>query len=190
MPIQVYTHYFTTDTIVIEAHEHYQKRSFRNKTAISSPNGCQYLSVPLSKGKHHQTKIRSIKIANDVNWRLQHKKAIINNYKASPFLRYYPQLIQILDREHFSLFDMNLEIHQQILEILDLNEKMIHFTHDYDPNNNYSLNIKDTIYKGNMMYPQVFDSKNGFIEGLSILDLIFNLGPESSLYLKRLSLTS
>ncbi len=190
MPVKIYAQYFNHDTVVIEAQENYQKRSFRNKSAILSPTGQQLLSIPLSKGKHNNAPVKSIDIANETDWRRQHQKAIMNNYKASPFLSYYPELTSILDDKYQKLFDLNLKIHNLILRILDLSSRVYTLSSTYHPNNRYNLGIKDSAYTGNTPYPQVFDSKLGFTDGLSILDLIFHLGPESSLYLKRLALTS
>ena len=85
------------DSIEIQAAEHYQKNSLRNRCYLTGSQGKYLLSVPLVKGKNQQQKIKDVRISYDFDWTTLHLKTISNNYIKSPFFNhYYPAIVQIL----------------------------------------------------------------------------------------------
>ncbi len=177
------------DSVYIEAYENYQKRSIRNRTYISGANKIIHLSVPLTQGKNSQLPIQSVEISYDEDWVQHHLENIYTCYSQSAFFEHYIGGIEsiLLARPKY-LFELNLSLLKHILPILSINSTLL-LTNDYQKHNNISLkdkfiNIplrtKQEISKLNQAYyPQVFEDRYGFIPELSILDLIFCMGPEA-----------
>jgi len=193
-PLGLYSNYLDKDKILIEAHENYQKRSYRNRYFISGPNGIIQMSIPLVKGKNHRTPIRDVKISYDSRWPHQHIHTIKSCYGSAPyFIHYEDEIVPVLDKKFTFLLDLNLAMMQKFIILTGI-KKDIEFTESYireyrqgDFRNHYSIkNLESNAVK----YPQVFEEKFGFISGLSILDLLFCTGPESKLYLSRMKAAS
>ncbi len=175
----------------VEYHENYQKRSYRNRMRIMSPSGPLLLTVPLGKGKHQQLPISQVKIAYDEPWQHQHLKSIKSCYGSSPYYEYYyEELEELLLRK----FDLLIELYEACSAFIvkhigiEISEKTIDYlksSHDmYDLRKSKSNH--DAIFTE---YEQVFSPTLGFISNLSILDLLFNLGPETKLYLNSQDIT-
>ena len=159
----------------------YKKKTHRNKSFLYGPNGIIRLSIPVNKiGKTDNEKY----ICYDQNWQLRHWKTILNCYSSSPFFDfYYPDIKKIFFSDYKLLSHFNIAMTEKIISLLNFKldfKKKINinsFLTDYE-------NLVQTKSKKKFpKYPQVFDYKHGFIENLSILDLIFNVGPESNNYL-------
>ncbi len=105
------------ETVALEAAEHYQKGSLRNRCHIAGPNGIQRLSIPLVKGKHQQTPIREVRISYETSWQRQHRRSIQADYGNAPFYEHYVGDIQpFYERKWDLLFDYNLEFQTLILK--------------------------------------------------------------------------
>ncbi len=177
----------SSDVIEIEAFETYKKQTYRNRYEIAGPNGRQALSVPVNKNGMTNCPVGEVRVSYDNNWLKNHIKSIETAYNSSPFFLYYKdEFFDIFKKKHEFLFEMNKEFLQLILKILEI-DKQIHFTTEfkktYEPE---ILDLREKIspkkprlHKTYTPYYQVFMEKNGFIEDLSVLDLIFNMGPES-----------
>lgn len=193
-PCALYSNYLDKDKILIEAHENYQKRSYRNRYFISGPNGVIPLSIPLMKGKNHHTPIKDVKISYDLRWTHRHIHTIKSCYGSSPYYMHYEEeILSVFEENHTFLIDFNLRMMMTFIHLTDIGKK-IEQTESYereyasgDYRNYYS--IKKLIHH-DVKYPQVFEEKFGFISGLSILDLLFCTGPESKLYLSHMKATS
>ncbi len=175
---------------ITEIQEHFQKRSWRNKMAILAPNGIQNLSIPLEKGKT-QTLITDVQIAYHEDWIKAHTNAIRTAYSSAPYFEYYiNELVEILQSRFEKLFDLNEILESWLSKKLDIHYDKLH-TSSFEKN--YSAEFYDFRRKPiNCQLPyyhQVFEDKFGFTQGLSILDLLFNCGPESIIHLKNALIT-
>lgn len=184
------------DEIVLEAKENYQKGSYRNRFRISNSYGEYDLSVPLKKGKNEKQSIKLTQISYTENWELKHWRAIKAAYGRSPFFEHYEDLIEpIFYKNHRYLFDLNFEICEVLKGILGINVKFSESKEYLPPSENLSYDLRNIIHpkphraKNDydfmpVAYGQVFESKHGFLENMSVLDLIFCCGPESRLVLR------
>ena len=195
----------TPATAYIEACENFQKQSYRNRCYFYGADGVQSLQVPiLHEGGTHKQPISEIKIDWSKPWLLQHKRAIISAYRTSAYFEYYQdELFAILDSQPEKLFDLNMAIIRFFIEKTGLAIDL-RTTENYSPDgliqtvdgsaiqcNDHRETIHpkraNNILEGlNLKKPyfQVFAQKHGFQSDLSIMDLLFNEGPESICYLK------
>ncbi|MFZ4545021.1 MAG: WbqC family protein [Saprospiraceae bacterium] len=190
-PIPVFSQIALNDTgIIVEQFEHYQKRSFRNKCTIATANGLQVLTIPLVSGKNAQQLIRDVKISDEDRWQAIHWQAIRSAYGKSPFFEYYSDYFEPLyAKKQVFLFDFNFELLNLVLKLLKMEipvecSTAYYKSHDsagdvVDCRNQFSKITTETVAK---KYPQVFEDRHGFIPFLSIIDLLFCMGPNSKLY--------
>ncbi len=172
--------------ILIEAHENYQKNSFRNRCDILSANGPLSLSVPLRKGKNTAMPIRDVEIAFDMSWHKKHWQAIRSAYGSAPFFEHYEMQIKdnLLNPSPL-LFDFNISLIELIIKLSGLDIQLsltTTFEKEYDPG--FYLDLRDAKkykeYKSSVAFPsyeQVFADKFEFQQGLSFLDLLMCQGP-------------
>lgn len=160
--------------IFIEAHENFQKQTLRTRCRIATANGVQTLTVPVSGSGS----IKDIKISDHNNWRHLHWQALASAYGSSPFFEYYADdIAPFFEKKWDFLFDYNLEITHKMCELLDIRTE-IRLTDEYQ---GCSFNQ----HNDSKPYYQVFQSRHGFISDLSILDLLFNMGPEAIICLMK-----
>ena len=188
-PIEAISHMSSAQTIFIEANEHYQKRSFRNKCVLIGSNGINQFTIPLEKGKHQQKPIADVCINYDEHWVSQFLKLCQSNYRSSPYYDFLvPSISTILNKKHTFLLDLNQELLQWIVNFLDL-DSHIELTKAYSKHYDDLLDLRHKILpntapsKDSKSYPQVFIEKHGFIDNASVLDLLFCCGKESIYYL-------
>lgn len=165
----------------LEIHENYQKRSIRNRTQILSSNGPINISIPLKKGKTNLP-ITKVQIAYDEPWYDNHLKSIISAYGTAPYFDFYiDKMIDLYKSKTELLFDFNTKAHLMVNSIIGLND--ISHTISYDKSDQVlRLDFGQKEKLPDLLIPeyaQVFTEKYGFTPNLSILDLIFNVGPES-----------
>ena len=186
--IQYFTLILKHKGLTLEANENYQKRSYRNRYCIGSQKGILNLSIPLSKGKNEQQSIRDVIISSDHNWQSQHWNSICSSYGKSPYFIYYKDEIkELLLSNEKSLFQYNKNI---ILEICN----MLKIPITIEPTTGFEKNAETSFYNkiklnnpmDSIPYYQVYEKENQFLNNLSILDLIFHMGPESILYLRKM----
>ncbi|WP_372754741.1 WbqC family protein [Labilibaculum sp.] len=195
-PIEYYCALVYYPEIVVEQWEHYSKQSYRNRCTIYGANGILPLSIPVVKATNKKVLTKDVQIAYDTNWQKLHWKGIEAAYKSSPFYEYYiDDFEQFFKQKWTSLLEFNNAIQQVIFEILEV-EPNIQFSADFIDFGNPSFDdYREIIHPkpqksgtDNLFtpdkYTQVFGDKYGFIANLSILDLIFNLGPDSLTYLE------
>jgi hypothetical protein len=161
--------------IEIDSVENYQKRSQRNKYKILAANGIEELSVPLRKGKSAQKNITEVLIAYDEDWITNHLKSIKSAYGNSAYFEhYFPKIEKLFHQKFEKIYDLNMAALSLILSTLKMDIAI--------ENSQEFLKIYEAEYQ-RKPYPQVFENKYGFSENLSILDLLFNTGPEAKNYL-------
>lgn len=164
---------WNSKAVELEAHEHYQKGSLRNRCHIAGPNGVQRLSIPLEKGKHRQMPIREVRIAYDEPWQRQHWRSITTAYGNAPFFEHYADgVFAFYDRKYTFLFDYNLDFLTFILQKKLGWPGEIRLTESFrPPQAGYPEAIESAI-----RYSQVFEDRHGFLPDLSVLDLLFCCG--------------
>lgn len=192
--IQFFTKWMSGAEIVIEAHENYQKRSYRNRCHLMGAYGLYPLSIPLKKGKNEQQLITSTLISYAENWELKHWRAIQTCYGKSPFFEHYEHMLEpIFYKGHRYLFDLNLEILEILKSILGLENKISTSETYLNAKELISGDFRNKIHPRSKeidptflpkSYPQVFEYRHGFLENLSVLDLICNCGPEARLVIR------
>jgi hypothetical protein len=177
------------EEVLIEKEENYIKQTYRNRCYILSANGPHILSIPVLLGSFHKTAVKDIRIDYSKRWQQVHLRAIIAAYKSSPYFEFYfDRIEQIISINHSFLLDLNMELILLIINILKINLQ-VSYTTSFEPaaenphDLRYALTPKKNIHYKNREYLQVFQSENGFVPGLSIADLIFNIGPDSYQYL-------
>ena len=183
--------------VYIEACENYQKQSYRNRCRFYAADGVQTLSCPiLHEGGTHKIPIIELKLDYKKPWIQQHERAIMSAYRTSAYFEYYQdELFEILERKYEKLFDLNLALIRFFIEKIGLKVDL-RLTDEYaiEP---LMDDLRETIHpkRANPIlrdmdlekpYFQVFSQKYGFQSDLSIMDLLFNEGPDSILYLKHL----
>ena len=189
----------TPSIVYIEACENYQKQSYRNRCSFYSDSGKQQLSFPIVHvaGSHNNIPIREVRIDYSVDWVTRHERAIVSAYRTSAYFDYYAdELFSILDSHPETLFWLNRQLTEFFADKTGLKID-IRETDDFCPygSSMYGEDYRERIHPkrpDNILsglglekpYFQVFSGKYGFIPNLSVMDLLFNEGPESILYLK------
>lgn len=136
------------------------------------------------------TSFKDIKIDNQYNWQKNHFKSLEAAYKNSPFYEYFIDDLQpLFEKKHSFMLDLNFEIFELVNEVLGISipfEKTTEYHHEVIDTTDfrYLVNGKKDTTKIEP-YTQVFDTKHGFINNLSILDLLFNEGRYAVDYLKQ-----
>jgi len=189
-PVQYYTKFILYDEIWLEAHENYTRQTYRNRCIIYGANGRLPLTLPVITSEKHKILIKDIRIDYSKNWQKLHWKGIESAYMSSPFYEFFIDDFQPFFSRRFKfLFDLNLEILMKILHLLELNPKMKLTDSFLFPGTTEISDMRDSIHPKKtfrsdklfepLEYTQVFSEKHGFIANLSIIDLIFNTGPET-----------
>jgi len=188
-PVSYYSTILQSEEIFIETKEHFIKQSVRNRCVILSANGVQTLSIPKERKSSDKTLITNIKISNTQNWQKLHWQSLISSYNSSPFFEYYKDnLEELYLSPQLNLFDFNIKLTETILSFLQT-EKHIKFTSEFSDDFN-GIDLRNHTFNNKNMekYEQVFAEKIDFHSDLSVLDLLFNLGPETTSYLERQSI--
>ena len=202
-PIQWYQKLYRAEEVFIERCETFQKQTYRNRCLIATTNGIQALTVPVadpadkrnqnySLSITHYSLIRDIRISDHGNWRHLHWNALKSAYGESPFFDYYQDDIRPFFEQRWDyLFDFNEAIREKMCELLDI-QPTVSMTEGYTPSEVLAIDFRSAIRPKHpepdpdftpKRYYQVYEQKYGFLPNLSILDLLFNMGTESILYL-------
>ncbi len=170
--------------IEIEVFEHFKKQSYRNRSVIHGANGALNLIIPLEK-HGNRTKIQDIKIDNSQRWQKLHWRSIESAYRSSPYFEFYEDdLKPFYETEYTSLVEFNAAIQNQVIELLGIEVELTP-TRSYEKQEGIDYRVllspkkEASSYFTPIIYIQVFSEKNGFLSNLSILDLLFNEGPNA-----------
>lgn len=180
---------------MIEAHENFQKQTYRNRYYIQGPNGKQLLQVPVSRNS--QTKVKDVGVSYSQRWQTTHLRSLDTAYNSSPWYLYYrDKLVSLLDAGFEKIWELNMasiKLSSEMLgcsietfETLSYKKHPVELSDLRDAIHPKSKEPMFCLHQRENPYHQVFSEKYGFTPGLSILDLIFNEGPAALTWLKAL----
>lgn len=190
-PIEYYQAIAQNDATIIEQYDHFEKQTYRNRCRILTCNQVMDLVVPIIRPKE-RCLFKEIKISYTEKWQQTHWRAIESAYNKSPFFEYYKEDYEpFFTKKYDYLIDLNQGLLETTMQLIHLytplslsktyqkEEELVGIT-----DMRRSFHPKQIHTKTNKPYYQVFDQKFGFQPHLSIIDLLFNMGPETILYLK------
>ena len=191
-PVPLYVHLYAADRFVIDDVSPFVKQTYRSRAAIASESGAQQLTIPVVHDGG-RVAMRDVRISEHGNWRHQHWNAIVSAYRKSPFFEYYADdFAHFYEEKDGFLMDFNLRLHGVVSELLGL-ERGVEFLSARDVDAAAVSDLRNMAEPkvfasmhgvGELTYYQVFAQRNGFIPSLSIVDLLFNTGPEGLLLLR------
>ncbi len=192
-PIQYIAAFQDASGAAIEIMETYRKQTCRNHCLIYGPNGKQKLTIPVVKVNGNHTLTRDIRISDHQPWQKIHWRSIQTAYNNSPFFLYYEDDFAPFFEKRFEfLTDLNSALLGMILKVLKI-PVAPQFTTSFEKIPEGFTDLRETLVADNIdlltpaiHYTQPFEPAHGFLPGLSIVDVIFNLGPEAGGYLREM----
>ena len=191
-PVQWYQKLYRYEEVEIEQWESFQKQTYRNRCLIATTQGVQALTVPVERGT--SLCMKDIRISDHGNWRHLHWNALVSAYGESPYFEYYQDDIRpFFEIKWNYLLDFNEAIREKMCELLDIQPKVNYSLEFRVESGEFALKdfregirpkhpMADPDFKAKPYY-QVYQQKHGFLANLSVLDLLFNMGPEGIFYL-------
>lgn len=194
-PVQYYTKLYAYPDICVEQYDHYLKQTYRNRCRIATADGPLDLSVPTEKPATLKCLMKDIRISDHGNWRHLHWNALASAYRHSPFFEYYADDFRpFYERRYDFLCDFNEALCTLICELIDLHPSLRRTTDYLKDLPQGTADARELIHPKRdwtddprfrpAPYYQVFSHRHGFLPNLSIVDLLFNMGPESLLVLR------
>ncbi|MBR3940105.1 MAG: WbqC family protein [Bacteroidales bacterium] len=191
-PISYVAAMLDKQVVVVEQYETFPKQTYRNRAVVATANGLLSLTVPVVRINGNHTYTKDMAICYNENWAVKHWRAIESAYNSSPYFLYYKDEVEaILNKQYIGLVDLNMDILSFVFKKLKV-AKDIMLSTDFvlaedvatieDYRNRFSPKNKEILQLP--PYDQVFEDRYGFQSDISILDLLFNLGPDSLGYLK------
>ncbi|MBI9061758.1 MAG: WbqC family protein [Marinilabiliaceae bacterium] len=186
--VQYYAHLIQSVEPIIEQFDFYNKKTNRNRCTIAAANGPMSLSVPVVHSKQDRLLTRDVRISYDEPWQKQHQRSIVSAYNSSPFLEYYwDEFAPFYQKKYDFLIDFNMGLTEVILDHLELDYVLKSSTSyadvaeevDFRPLVNPKFPLEKDVHYKVVPYRQVFTEKYPFASNLSIIDLLFNKGPEA-----------
>ncbi len=177
------------DSVTFEMEDNFQKQTNRNRMYIYSPNGIQLLNVPIKHSIDKHQKYKDVRIENDFAWQKNHFKSLEAAYRTSPFFEYFEDDFRpLFEKKQEFLMDLNLELFELVNSSLGIKidaQKTTEYFHDVTEYIDFRSLVNGK-KDGTQIeeYTQVFGDKQGFINNLSILDLLFNEGRYAEDYLR------
>ena len=188
-PVSYYRAVASADHVCVEQYDHYHKQTYRNRCKILTGNGVMDLSVPVVNAGGKMC-VKDLRIAYVENWQQVHWRAIASAYNSSPFFEYYRDDFEpFFTRKTEFLIDLNMELMRVVMDLIGLKTE-VSLSDDYLEGTSSIHDLREAFSPKSPTssplkpYYQVFDQKFGFVPDMSVLDLLFNMGPESILYLK------
>ena len=171
---------------ILEKFEHFPKQTYRNRASIASPNGSLDLVVPVVKGAKVHTPYKDVKISYDERWQRLHWLSLQTCYRSSAYFEFYEDgLVPFYEKKYDYLFDYNYKLLSWLFKQLKVSSDLA-TTNSYDDvsENDFrnAMTKKEVPNIQTKPYFQVFSDRNEFIPNLSIVDLLFNQGPQAKNY--------
>lgn len=165
---------------LIEQHEYFVRKSYRNRCYVAGPNGVVSLSVPLKGGRNQKTILKDVKISNDEDWQAQHWKTLVSCYGRSVYFEYYADALHAYFNKTFDyLVDANIASLELLLKLLQLNSRVMlteNYQKDVDMDLRNAFLPAERSLSDLPTYIQPFSDRNGFEPNLSMLDYLFCCG--------------
>ena len=192
-PVQYYTKLLQCKgNAYIEAYDSYTKQTYRNRCVIVDANGPLALTIPTEKTAEGKCLMRDIRISDHGNWRHRHWNALEAAYRHTPFFLYYEDDFRpFYEQKIESLYDFNMGLTRLVCQLIGIDTPLLPTT-EYE-GASCLTDLRECIHPKQAWeadkefapkeYYQVFKDKHGFIANMSIVDLLFNMGPESILIL-------
>jgi len=186
-PVEYYRMLANAERVVIETADNYVKQTYRNRCIIASANGLQTLSIPVVKPDSPKCLTKDVRISDHGEWQHLHWNAIVSAYNSSPFFEYYADDFRpFYEKKTAFLFDFNEQLRELLCSLLDI-APQVTYSAEYQQGLREDVeDLRDRIHPKKpavtqefLPYYQVFDQKRGFQANLSIIDLLFNMGPEA-----------
>ena len=189
-PVSHYARLYASEGAVIDACAPFTKQTYRNRAVIATENGTQSLTIPVIHDGGNRP-MRDIRISEHGNWRHLHWNALVSAYRKSPFFEYYADdFAHFYEERDGFLIDFNLRLHAVVCDLLGL-EREITIAEEIITNSDIFEDLRPaaspkiiTEKAAPQPYYQVFAARNGFIPDISIVDLLFNMGPEALIVLR------
>ena len=181
-------------TVFLEACENYQKQSYRNRCYILAGDGVQMLQVPVSHAE--SMRITEVRVDYSTPWLVRTKRSLDAAYYTSAYFEYYrDDLFAVMDECPALLWDWNLSLMRFLLDKTGVACRLVPTSSFVAPAAAGPDDFRAVIHPKKpdgilsslgleRPYYQVFSERFGFTPGLSVLDLLFNEGPDSLLWLK------
>jgi hypothetical protein len=193
-PVQYFAHLASESEALIEVFCNYARQTYRNRYVIAGANGSLALSVPVVKTHGNKVLTKDVLVSYDTPWNEVHWKSIEAAYSSSPYYQYYKDDIEPLFHKKWKyLLDLNMVATEIAIECTGLGVRIIQ-SQNYIEETNELIDLRETIHPKKSheedtlfkheTYRQVFMDKHCFLPNLSILDLIFNKGPEALIVLE------
>jgi hypothetical protein len=192
--VEYFAHWLYHHTIIFEIHEHYQKRTWRNKTAFLGPNGPLFATIPLRKGKNHEMLITKVEISYDEPWPRIHLGSIQSTYGKTAFFNEIESDLEVIYKSSPKfLWELNLQFMLFIISFFPGEWKM-EYTESFEQSlPDQIIDLRKGIPAGSTslkpanlpVYDQIHHFPNSHLPNLSILDVLCHLGPGTYDYLNR-----
>ena len=195
-PVSYFAHIVSPGKTLLDLHEHYIKQTYRNRCRILTANGVLNLIIPVIKVNGNHTRVQDVVIDYSEKWQINHWRAIESAYNNAPFFLYYREELEPIYRKTFRLLaEFNSALLKTIMTVIGI-EKEIAWAEAYvqakapdDADLRGGFSPKQQNSPVNFpAYSQVFSERSGFQPDLSIVDLLFNLGPDTKDYLLSIDL--
>jgi hypothetical protein len=184
-PIYQFQKLVNADEVFFEVQDNYQKQSYRTRLKIYTPNGLQSLVIPIKHQKGVRLLTKDVEIEYAFDWQKKHLKSLQNSYRSSPYFEYYEDdIMPIYKKKEKYLIDFLFKTQELSFEMLQIDvnyQKTKEYIPKYPKDQDFRF-LNDPKLKEVFpikKYTQVFEGKHGFIPNLSILDLLFNEGPNA-----------